>query len=264
MRRFIDKVAIVAGAGQGIGSATVRRLAGEGARVVVADRVPEGAARVVDEVTANGSGAAIAFVGDLTAREVADELIGFTLETHGRIDALINIVGGTIWNQPFVDYRPDQILAEVQQSLWSTVWCCHAVLPQMLAQGHGAIVNLGSHSIASTLRVPYAIAKGGVMALTSSLAKEVAGSGIRVNCVAPHSTAAPDRTTPRHPDDARLGDAEKEARRTMLREREREIPMGRAGTAEEQAAAIAFMASDDASFVTGQILPVGGGATFPW
>jgi len=263
-RRFAGKVAIVAGGGQGIGSATVRRLAQEGATVVVADIVESSAKRVCDQLQAFGATAS-PFVGDLSKREVAVALMAYTKETYGRIDALANIVGGTIWSQPYEKYTPEQIEIEVNKSFWPPMWGCWAVLPIMIEQRSGAIVNLGSHSVISVDRVPYAASKGGAIALTTSLSKEVAQYGIRVNCVAPHWTAADDRVTPRNPDRARRSPEEAAAHEAVLMERRmREIPLGRSAQAEEQAAAIVFLLSEDASYITGQVLPCGGGATFPF
>jgi dihydroxycyclohexadiene carboxylate dehydrogenase len=181
----------------------------------------------------------------------------------GRIDVLVNIVGGTIWAQPFQKYQPEQIEAEVNKSFWAPLWLCWAALPIMIEQRTGAIVNMGSHAIVSTDRVPYAASKGGVIALTTSLSKEVARYGIRVNCVAPHATVAADRVTPRNPNIVLTPEQQAAHEAELQERRRREIPMGRTAVPEEQAAAIAFLASDDASFITGQVLPVGGGATFP-
>jgi NAD(P)-dependent dehydrogenase (short-subunit alcohol dehydrogenase family) len=261
-QRFVDKVAVVAGGGQGIGSATARRLAAEGATVLVADLVAASCDRVVAELTAAGAQAS-SFVGDLTSLSACQQLVDEATRRYGRLDVLVNVVGGTIWNQPFHDYVPDQIEAEVAKSLWPAMWLCWAATPVMIAQHSGAIVNLGTHAMMSVDRVPYAAAKGGVIALTRSLSRELAQFGVRVNCVAPHSTEASDRVTPRNPAQRQLTAEEQLARTERLNARRRaEIPMGRRGTAEEQAAAIAFAASDDASFMTGQVIPVGGGALF--
>lgn len=263
-RRFAGKVAVVAGGGQGIGSATARRLAQEGGSVVVADIVEASAQRVCDELRDFGATAGT-FVGDLSKRENAVALMAYTRSTYGRIDALANIVGGTLWGQPFQEYTPEQIEIEINKSFWPPIWGCWAVLPHMIEQRSGAIVNLGSHSVVSTMRVPYAASKGGAIALTTSLAKEVAQYGIRVNCVAPHWTVAGDRVTPRNPNRPQLSPEEAAQRERQLMERRmREIPLGRSGVAEEQAAAIVFLLSEDASYITGQVLPCGGGATFPF
>lgn len=261
-RRFAGEIAIVAGGGQGIGSATARRLAQEGALVVVADRVEASAAKVRDELVAAGAAADV-FVGDLSDRAVACELMDTVVRTRGRIDVLVNVVGGTIKVQPFIEYSSAEVEAEVQRSFWPVLWCTWAVAPHMVARGAGAIVNLGSHSVVSTLRVPYAACKGAVVALTTSLAKELAPHGIRVNCVAPHGTSAVDRVTPRDAGQPTAGEGGLPTASAQLAAQAlAEIPMGRFATAEEQASAIAFLASEDASFITGQVLPVGGGATW--
>jgi dihydroxycyclohexadiene carboxylate dehydrogenase len=268
-RRFEGKIVVVAGAGQGIGRATARRFAQEGASVVVADMVEATAEKVVDEIKDFG-GSAVSYVGNLSSWENCQALMARAKEAYGRIDVTANIVGGTIWSQYYWYYTPEQIIAEVDKSFWPSMWLCRAVLPYMIEQRSGAIVNLATHAVASKYRVPYAASKGGVIALTTSLAKEVAQFGIRVNCIAPHNTVSDDRVTPRNygvegirgpgmPEDL------EQERITFFKEiAAREIPLGRAARAEEQASAIAFLASEDASFITGQILPVGGGATYPF
>jgi dihydroxycyclohexadiene carboxylate dehydrogenase len=267
-RRFENKICVVAGAGQGIGSATVRRLAQEGGTVVIGDMVESTARKVQDEVRDFG-GKAITYIGDLSTWENAEGLMKRAIDEYGRIDVLANIVGGTIWMQSYWYYTPEQIIAEVNKSFWPTMWLCRAVLPYMIEQKGGSIVNLATHAVMSWYRVPYAASKGGLIGLTTSLSKEVGQFGIRVNIVAPHATEAEDRVTPRkHGIDVSDGDIpaeETEAVKHFFTQHvSREVPIGRRARAEEQASAIAFLASDDASFITGQVLPVGGGATYPF
>ena len=267
-RRFEGQVAVVTGAGQGIGAATARRLAQEGAAIVIGDMAAEPSNRVREEIRDFG-GAAIVALGELSRWEKAQELMAAAVAEYGRIDVLANVAGGTIWFQSFHYYTPEQIQAEIDKSFWTALWCCRAALPYMLAQESGAIVNVATHAVTGAFRAPYAAAKAGQIGLTTALAREVAPRGIRVNCTAPSGTLAADRVTPRDfgitaqppelpPEE--LAAQEKYRQETRLSE----IPMGRRGTAEEQAAAIAFLASHDASYITGQVLAVGGGQSYPF
>ena len=267
-RRFEGKNVVVAGAAQGIGSATVRRLAQEGANVVIGDWVEATAQRLSDQLTEAGVKSTI-HVGDYSQWESAEGLMAHAKNTFDRIDSLVVIVGGTIWFQSFQYYTPEQIQAEVNKSLWPTIWCTRAVLPYMIEQQGGSIVTLATHAVAGKYRVPYAASKGGVMGLTTSVSKEAAQYGIRINCVAPAAVGAEDRVTPRNHNVSLQGtELPQKEKDDMARyrqtERVMEQPLGRSSTSEEQAAAIVFLASDDASYITGQILPVGGGQTYPF
>ena len=267
-RRFEGQVAVVTGGGQGIGSATARRLAQEGASIVIGDMVAETSERVRDEIRDFGSACEIS-IGDLSKWENAEALMARANDAFGRIDVVANIAGGTIWFQSLQYYTPDQIQAEMNRSFWTAMWCCRAALPYMIDQGSGAIVNIATHAVTGRFRVPYAAAKAGQIGLTTSLAREVADLGIRVNCVAPSGTAADDRVTPRDYgvgiDPPELPESERTAQEEYRSAtRNSEIPMGRRGEADEQAAAIAFLASHDASYITGQVLAVGGGQPYPF
>ena len=267
-RRFEGRVAVVTGGGQGIGAATARRLAQEGASIVIGDMVEESSERVRAAIREFGGSCEIA-LGDLSRWENAEALMAVAQDTYGRIDVLANIAGGTIWFQSFQYYTPDQIQAEIDRSFWTAMWCCRAALPYMIEQGSGSIVNIATHAVTGRFRVPYAAAKAAQIGLTTSLAREVAHLGIRVNCVAPSGTAADDRITPRDHGVAVIPPELPASERVDQEEyrsatRNSEIPMGRRGEADEQAAAIAFLASHDASYITGQVLAAGGGQPYPF
>jgi len=262
-RRLVDKVCIVTGGGQGIGRATARRLGQEGGRIVVADRVDASATQTVAELRDHGVEATKVLV-DLSTFAGAQDLMAQAREAYGRIDVLVNNVGGTIWIKPFHLYTAEEVELELQRSLMPTLWCCLAVLPIMMEQTSGSIVNVGSQSTRGLYRLPYATSKGGILALTKVMAMEYGRYGIRVNTMAPGGTDIPDRVTPRQflrpgvmADD---GDpAAEQYRREMADDIRNQQALRRRGLPEEQAAAIAFLASDDASFITGQVLNCSGG-----
>jgi len=262
-RRLQDKVCVVTGAGQGIGRAAARRLGQEGGKIVVADRAAEAADRVVKELHDHGIAATKAVV-DLGSFAGAEALMAQAQEAFGRIDVLVNNVGGTIWIKPYHLYKEDEVKLELERSLYPTLWCCLAVLPVMMAQKSGSIVNVGSQSVRGLHRLPYAASKGGVLALSKVLSMEYGGYGIRVNVMSPGGTDIPDRLTPRteiRPGvNVTLDEAEDELyRRQMVDDARSRQALKRRGTPEEQAAAIAFLASDDASFITGQVIDCSGG-----
>jgi dihydroxycyclohexadiene carboxylate dehydrogenase len=179
------------------------------------------------------------------------------VEAFGRIDILINNVGGAIRMRPYAEFEPAQIDAEIRRSLMPTLYCCHAVLPTMLEQGAGTIVNLSSNATRGIRRVPYSAAKGGINGLTQSLAMEYAEAGIRVVATAPGGTSAPPRRV------ARNAEGDNPAEQAWMAEAVAQVTdsafLKRYGTLEEQIAPILFLASDEASYVTGTVLPVAGG-----
>jgi dihydroxycyclohexadiene carboxylate dehydrogenase len=250
--RFAGKVLVVTGAAQGIGRAVAMRAAEEGGRVLFVDR-----ADFIAEVAAEAAGETAAFNADLETYEGAAAAMRFAADRFGGVDVLINNVGGAIRMRPYTEFEPQQIDAEIRRSLLPTLYCCHAVLPFLMARGGGVIVNVSSNATRGIHRVPYSAAKGGVNAITKSLAMEMAGSGIRVVATAPGGTEAPPRRIPRNT----AGDTERE--RTWMAEVVQQVEqssfMKRYGTIEEQAAPILFLASDEASYITGSVLPVAGG-----
>lgn len=255
MRRFEGKRAVVTGAAQGIGRRVAERMAAEGATVVIVDRSDE-RDEVVAAIQARG-GTATSINADLERWEGCEAALAFAADYLGGIDILVNNVGGTIWAKPFEHYEPRQIDAEVRRSLFPTLYCCRAALNHMLPAGAGVIVNVSSIATRSLHRVPYAAAKGGVNAITASLAWEVAERGIRVVATAPGGTEAPARKVPRNPNAA--VDQREDWYQTIVDQTVQSSLMKRYGTLDEQAGAILFLASDDASYITGVTLPVGGG-----
>jgi len=223
--------------------------------VVLVDR-----AALVEEVTAEilaTGGTAISVNADLETFAGAQAMVAAATAAFGPVDILINNVGGTIWAKPYEHYAENEIEAEIRRSLFPTLWGCRAVLPGMVERRAGVIVNVSSIATRSIHRVPYAAAKGGVNALTASLAFEHAADGIRVNAVATGGTEAPPRRVPRNTE----AQSEQEAKwyQAIVDQTVASSLMHRYGTIEEQVDVILFLASDEASYMTGTVVPVGGG-----
>ncbi|WP_226685939.1 1,6-dihydroxycyclohexa-2,4-diene-1-carboxylate dehydrogenase [Stutzerimonas stutzeri] len=253
--RFQNKVAVITGAAQGIGRRVAERMGEEGGRLILVDR-SELVHELADELGAKGV-EVLTLTADLEQFADCHRVMDAAKERFGRLDILVNNVGGTIWAKPFEHYQEHEIEAEVRRSLFPTLWCCHAALPHMLEQGVGSIVNVSSIATRSVNRVPYGAAKGGVNALTACLAFENAQRGIRINATAPGGTEAPPRRIPRNA--AEQSEQEKIWYQQIVDQTVDSTLMKRYGTIDEQAGAILFLASDDASYITGVTLPVGGG-----
>lgn len=254
-KRFDNKVCIVTGAAQGIGRGVAIRLASEGAKVVMADFSPL-VEDVLAEITANG-GDATTIQANLETYQGAQDAVNKAMETYGRVDVLVNNVGGAIWMKPFINFSEEDIQKEISRSLFPTLWCCRAVLPAMVEQQSGTIVNVSSIATCGINRIPYSTAKGGVNAMTASLAFEYANDGIRVNAVATGGTDAPPRKIPRNA--TPLTDDEKLWMQAVVDQTIDRTFMKRYGTIDEQVNAILFLASDESSYITGSTIPVGGG-----
>jgi len=257
-QRFQDKVVLVTGAAQGIGRGVALGIAAEGGQVLAVDR-----SDLVDEVVAQireAGGTAAAAQADLETYAGAEHVVAQCLAHFGRVDVLVNNVGGTIWAKPYEHYEEQQIEAEIRRSLFPTLWCCRAVLPHMVARQRGVIVNVSSVATRGVHRVPYSAAKGGVNALTASLAMEHSRNGIRINATAPGGTDAPARRVPRNQAAASQPSViETQWYQGVVDQTKDSSLMHRYGSIDEQVAPILFLASDESSYITGSVLAVAGG-----
>ncbi len=240
-----DKVAIVTGAGRGIGRAVALGLAQEGARVVVNySRSAEAANDVVQQI-ADAGGEAVAVQGDVANLAQVDALVGAAIERWGRVDILINNAGIT----------RDKLILRMTEADWDAVvdtnlkgafLCAKAVAPRMVKQRSGVIVNIGSvlGTVGGAGQVNYSASKAGLVGLTKSLAKELGGRNVRVNAIAPGFI------------ETDMTQVLKEEQREALR---KQIPLDRFGTGEDIANVVVFLCTDAAAYIQGDVITVDGG-----
>ncbi|MFG3583099.1 SDR family NAD(P)-dependent oxidoreductase [Streptomyces sp. NPDC047990] len=244
MRRFEGHGVVITGAARGIGAATARRFADEGARVLVTDvDLPE-AERTAASIRGAG-GLAEAYVCDVRDRASVERAVAHAVEAFGSLDVLVNNAYGCTPDEPLFEDETDEVWArDLDLTLTGAYRCSRAALPHLVASGRGAIVHIGSvNGIQDFGNHAYSAAKAGLMSLTRTLAGHAASRGVRVNLVAPGTV----RTT------AWEGREEDLAVAAEL------YPLGRVGEPDDIAAAVAFLASRDASWITGTTLPVDGG-----
>jgi NAD(P)-dependent dehydrogenase (short-subunit alcohol dehydrogenase family) len=250
--RFRDRVAIVTGGASGIARATSHILASEGAKVVIADINIDDADKVANEIKAQG-GEVIAMRVDVTSLDEADRMAKATLDKFGQIDIMANIAGGAIPAKigPFSQSDKEVWDRIFGLNLYGPLNCCRAVVNHMIERQYGKIVNIASVAgmVGQANTADYAAAKGGIIAFTKSLAKEVAQYGINVNCVSPALTGT-----------ERVLSMPEE----FLQKQIKVIHLGRYAKPEEIANVIVFLASDEASFVTGANYVVDGGITLSY
>jgi 2-hydroxycyclohexanecarboxyl-CoA dehydrogenase len=250
--RFKDKVAIVTGGGGGIGGATCARFALEGARVAVLDRNAGAAETVAGRIRDDGL-QALAVECDITQRTSVDAAITRVSTQWGGIDILVNNAGWDIF-KPFTKTVPDEWERLIAINLVGALNVHHAVLPVMIQRRCGRIVNVSSDAarVGSSGEAVYAACKGGLVAFSKTLAREHARHDITVNVVCPGPTETALFA------DYKQGAGNPEKLEEAFR---RSIPLGRIGQPEDLPGAILFFASDDAAYVTGQVLSVSGGLT---
>lgn len=243
-------IAVVTGGGSGIGRATSICLASRGSAIVVLDIDQGAGARVVSEIGAAG-GEAFFELADVTDPENLEKVFGRVAERFGRIDHLVCVAGGATL-RPIAEMDAAFVDAELRLNLVSVILCCRHAIATMARQGSGSIVNVSSGwgFRPAPDRAVYAAAKAGIVAFTRSLAAEAGPGGIRANVVAPGPI-----DTPRMRELTRDDEVSRRAQAA--------VPLRRLGTPEDVAAAIAFLASDDASYVTGQVVHVNGGIHMP-
>ena len=245
MQRLQDRVAVITGAASGIGLATARRFAAEGARVVVADLDAAGGEAAADEVSG------LFVKTDVTDEDAVRALFQTARDTYGRLDIAFNNAGISPPDDDSILETGLDAWRRVQEvNLTSVYLCCKYAIPHMQAQGKGSIINTASFVArmgAATSQISYTASKGGVLALSRELGVQFAREGIRVNALSPGPVNTPLLR------ELFAKDPERAARRLV------HIPMGRFAEAEEIAAAAAFLASDDSSFITAAEFLVDGG-----
>lgn len=249
-RRFAGQVVVVTGAARGIGLGLAEAFAGEGATLVLADLDAQAVGTAAAALAQRHAVACLGVGGDLSKEADAQALADRAQAAFGPVSVLVNNAGGGVI-LPFLSHSAETLRATLDRNLWTVLWCTRALLPGMLAQRYGRIVNIGADSVRNGLpdHAAYNAAKGGVHGLTTGLAREFATAGITVNTVAPCAVNSEQLA-------AFVRDQPAKAARFLD-----VIPMGRAAEVAEVASMVLYLASREAAFVTGQVISVNGGST---
>lgn len=250
MPGILGRVAIVTGAAGGIGQELARSFMSNGASVVISDLDETALEKVRADLADRGAHELVAVAGDLSRPGTADRLVAAALETFGRLDILVANAGGGVVSRT-LDHTEETLQATIDRNLWTAIRSALAVIPHFQQQGYGRVVFMGADSVRNGLEghAIYNAAKGGVHAMSRGFAREFAREGLTFNVVSPCATRTPDL-------DRFLREDPELAESFM-----RVIPVGRPAELREVASATMYLASEEAGFVTGQVLAVNGGST---
>ena len=244
MRGLSGRTAIISGAASPIGQAIANRLKAEGVALMLGDKDAEQLTALATELNAEY------VIGDLSDEATMSDMVQKTVDKLGHVDILVNNAGGGVI-RPFLEHDAASLAETLDRNLWTTIWACHASLPHMLERQFGRIVNIGADSVRNGLwnHAGYNAAKGGVHGLTTGLAREFAQTGVTVNTVAPCMVATP------------MVKAAAAQGNLLIQKFTDVIPLGRPAECEEVASMVCYLASNEAGFVTGQVISVNGGST---
>jgi 2,3-dihydroxy-2,3-dihydro-p-cumate dehydrogenase len=249
-KKLKNNVAVVTGAAKGIGLAIAERLAKDGAKLVLADLDEAGLKEASAGLVSQFDTEVASQAGDLAEQGVAEKTMKLASERFGRLDILVNNAGGGII-KPFTEHTPETLKTTIDRNLWTVLWCSWYAVAAMRNQRYGRIINLGADSVRNGLwdHAAYNAAKGGVHGLTTGMAREFVKDGITVNTVAPCAVNTPQMV------------AIAKSNPALAAKFVSVIPMGRPAEMAEVASMVSYLASAEASFVTGQVISVNGGST---